>query len=31
VTKEAKALIDGIGRRMADFETERAELEERFE
>ena len=31
VTKEAKALIDGIGRRMADFETERAHLEERFE
>lgn len=31
VTKEAKALIDGIGRRMADFETERAELDERFE
>ncbi len=31
VTKEAKELIDGIGRRMADFETERAHLEERFE
>ena len=31
VTKEANALIDGIGRRMADFETERAHLEERFE